>query len=1284
MDASINLGGASLHGRIPGQEVNKEELEEEQKRSNPKIRYIFGGGEYQEAIQMIDQNLLKECMAVKERMEEASFEGLPEDFEERQKRVEEVKEVIDRNEVILKKEIDVVINAVKEEAEVLSGHRDQNDKEENCKNVPIKKIIEKDLDNVSSEVQKDLQSISDSIASLEQDINKPIADKFDSEASELLTSSPERMISPPDPLKLSKFPVLDSINVQTHNELISELQNIRETQLKELKFNLTKDPRNFIEKLESQKEELKTNVNVSQENTSDFNQENKNKEGHFVSSVFNKFKSIYTNFLHNDNPASSKNSEDLSFDFENETITDRSVEDTRNNRVMNIRKERSQRTSKSFLQNEDLKLTPQRQQWSNRNEKKDQRALINPKSYSVSRKQDSCSSTIGQPRKFMSKDRYLTEPSDAHPGPLKIEKREVMDSEAKSKDKDMLEKINFQSEESRDIDFGKIIELSKKYFKVKKENDQMFLDIKNLNSKIHRKIVQDYVKQREESNGYAYFIINQYQEIPLTSLVEEKKKINDLMPNQKGSCKKLFKLFTKLNAKLQQIKIFLAFCEPRNEEWEQYFNTIINQEKLFKQDILKIITFCRNVIEMTQSCTTKGETKDPHSALSSCTTPKSNTITLANSPKSSPKPPQIPAKTTPKRNQKEVESQRFKFKEEIKQKEIEDSTDRELGQLNIEVQRKEIDEERYNKLLKEYTVLYTRAKIFKQQYDEGKLKLNMHIDNWKQIAQKSMKHMNDSLNVQNSNETKLVQYLKTMNIETKKYNSEIQRYHKKQEELSSQNCALIQSLRDINKHKQFKENVKSLHKAHSTLTSRSNSITKTLSSFLNTISTSYKSAQPASPTSSPKSISTYTSHSETLCRTKVKLLLLLYIKQGHLQDQTKWERQVKELQRRRKQQDQESMYMEYEGAIIGLKRVREVVDESSSAMVLPVEGRLSLSCLADDFSNVLEKAGQEFENACKVYAEQYKTMKMGDAAVFPAGNLKFDKIIAAYCPDYDKEFGENKSIYFLNKTIKRVLYLSYIYQLKSILIPSFCTERSRIPTKLYANTVVKTVKDYINGHKRIMKGKRITICYSSHEDEQRFADLILQEQLQFPSGYLEQKYPVTKEEAQIIKMELELGNSQNKISDLLRIKDDIKEENEKYKSCIASLEAENKELKSHKTLYKSKFENPKEESKELPRKPKMVRTSKSRAKYENKNVYKEERKTSKGPRKPKTIPKKGVYKFTKKIIESTTTESELTISRVGPKNETPSGITDSSLSSEYVEGHNELLGRKGSGIIKFE
>mmetsp|Transcript_6618 Transcript_6618/g.6197 ORF Transcript_6618/g.6197 Transcript_6618/m.6197 type:complete len:108 (+) Transcript_6618:581-904(+) len=107
---------------------------------------------------------------------------------------------------------------------------------------------------------------------------------------------------------------------------------------------------------------------------------------------------------------------------------------------------------------------------------------------------------------------------------------------------------------------------------------------------------------------------------------------------------------------------------------------------------------------------------------------------------------------------------------------------------------------------------------------------------------------------------------------------------------------------------------------------------------------------------------------------------------------------------------------------------------------------------------------------------------MGDAVVLPSGDLKFDKVIAAYCPDHDEEIGDERSIYFLKEAIERVLDLSSLYQFNSIMIPSFCTSKSKFPVDLYAKVVIKTVKDYIENYGN-MQEKTITISYSNSKDK---------------------------------------------------------------------------------------------------------------------------------------------------------------------------------------------------------
>ncbi|CAI2359603.1 unnamed protein product [Moneuplotes crassus] len=1264
-------------------------------------------------------------MAVKESMEEVRLEGLPEGFEEREKRVEEVKGVIDRNGERVREETEKVERRILEEREVLEGgvergfDGDERKEEEEWLDINAFEIKSKiKHGNPSSNAQEQLQLASDSLVKLADKLKHKSSKEDNSEASKLSIKDSEMVINVPNLPELPHCPSLDSVDSKFYTELISKLQKMSKINPKEIKFELTRNVSSFVnESSEIEKDvpkQLLTYENIIPDSEEIF-AENIPNQNKIRPMKFNKELKFKLSKKRERTTLRKNIATKTRYYSRGSTPNHLSNKPLKNLRVPSRKRAEKSLQSQSFnFQKEHL---TKKHNYLTQNNSEQKR--MDSDSEQVEYFEESCdqSEVLGICKSLRehfetlesdrdkdlnyhsSQSTYLEERKQ--PGLIEEDGQQEQQTDGETKHSTDLE----NDKKNRGFEIGKILKEYEDYMKNNKEAKEIVKNIRKINLKIYKEENNEYMYEHTDHSGNTFFELGRYAN-----------QISSVFDFQKLECHKLAKALRLRTERknsadgrfwkyFNKVLKFFSDSHLKKSKMKLKLQIIWNHRNITNKDVAEVIQILGFISEIDQiSSSLKAS---PKKRLKSCkkkkfdqnmiknihSKKKDSNIAFENiknmlqrlettiSHKEDPIKQIQSCKNFPKNSQESISMSELKTIVEQKDEEIR-KLKKEITQINNKfskfrdeknlelsriIEQADIQDNKmsYDKLQSEYILLLRRANDAKEKYRKEHLKFRREAKRWKEISDDAIKYMKNSMDCQNNNKRVVKKFNSNIDKKFNKYSSEIEKYNTKQKYHHDKMYSAIKTLQD---HNIF------LNKQKDDLL---NSITKSLAK-INSDLHYFMDKLVIPEKTCPRN-----HYSETLCRTKAKLLTLLYIQQGHLADQTKWERQVKELQRRRKQQDQESMYMEYEGAIIGLKRVREVVDESSSAMVLPVEGSLDLSCLADDFSNVRRMAGYEFENACNVYAKQQESIKVGDAVVFPAGNLKYDKIIAAFCPHHEEEVGKLGSIFFLNKTIERILYLSILHGLNSILIPSFCTEKSKFPVELYAHTVIKTVKDYIKQNKTEMEDKRITICYSNPEDEQFFTDLIHEEDLQFPQGYFNAKFPCTEEEYRINKMELEIEEHQIKISDLLRINTDIKLENKQRKDNIDSLKFEIKELKLENASNKKKCMKLQEESKEPPRMIKVPKALRTKYNKEDITMINKEKNTLKKNLKP--MEKDKAPEFEKKLLLSTTSQANNHISGISYETSSPpSGITDSSLSSEYVEGHIGLLGRKGSGIIKFE
>mmetsp|Transcript_6618 Transcript_6618/g.6198 ORF Transcript_6618/g.6198 Transcript_6618/m.6198 type:complete len:104 (+) Transcript_6618:236-547(+) len=94
---------------------------------------------------------------------------------------------------------------------------------------------------------------------------------------------------------------------------------------------------------------------------------------------------------------------------------------------------------------------------------------------------------------------------------------------------------------------------------------------------------------------------------------------------------------------------------------------------------------------------------------------------------------------------------------------------------------------------------------------------------------------------------------------------------------------------------------------------------------------------------------------------RAKCDLLEFVNQGVAQDIRNLEAHLEDLTERNRQQMDDSVQIDHCGTKIVLKFIRDVAEESSSALVLPMDANLRLSCLPDEFSLVKREAGEELK-----------------------------------------------------------------------------------------------------------------------------------------------------------------------------------------------------------------------------------------------------------------------------------------------------------------------------------
>ncbi|CAI2379061.1 unnamed protein product [Moneuplotes crassus] len=606
---------------------------------------------------------------------------------------------------------------------------------------------------------------------------------------------------------------------------------------------------------------------------------------------------------------------------------------------------------------------------------------------------------------------------------------------------------------------------------------------------------------------------------------------------------------------------------------------------------------------------------------------------------------------------------------------------------------KEKDKSSYMSLHKEYDDLYKKSAHLKEEYKELSLKFEQKETECDKISADFIQYIEKSTNFKKNNQKSISKFLKDTKTLAHDHNSKTTTYHQLTNKANNTNCSIIQSLKaNINVQMQrkndiLKEATQILSTISSDLSTKSHNIALAQDSITSKLTneTQSKSLEINSLIQTHKKLAEQTSilqtevssfndhirseywnacraNYKTFCEANAKLLILHHIRQGHTQDCEGLKEHHKDLEAREKQQKEHSFKeVDYFGAKIVIKEVNEIADESASALILPVNERLSLNHLPKEFSTAIASGGEELIKACKVYIQQHANLKMGDAVMLPSGNLMFDKVIASYCPNHEEEAGQTRSVYFLRKTIERVLDLSIIHQLRSIIIPSFCSEESKFPPDLYSTIVVKTVKDYIKVHRRKMEDKRITICYFHFRDEHYFADVIDKEDLEFPVADSDQKFYTTQEEEIIGKFKAEI---EQKDKDIDKAKSIFVRKQQKHADQILDLKREANAYKAEIRELKPQIEDLNEILKETNRKVEKNRKKISRKErtieslqYENadlqkenedllkkyKNIKKECKALKAIPRAPR-VPKKArkLQIEEKKEIEDSETESNVT------------------------------------------
>ncbi|CAI2363780.1 unnamed protein product [Moneuplotes crassus] len=119
--------------------------------------------------------------------------------------------------------------------------------------------------NASNTAQIKLGSIADSIDKCNKHINKAESKTADIHISNLINKSPEESPNPPASLVVSELPNLEYTNCEDHNRILDQLQTIHEIQLKQIKFELTRDPQLFQKEFSHPGEEKEGKQNYSKD-----------------------------------------------------------------------------------------------------------------------------------------------------------------------------------------------------------------------------------------------------------------------------------------------------------------------------------------------------------------------------------------------------------------------------------------------------------------------------------------------------------------------------------------------------------------------------------------------------------------------------------------------------------------------------------------------------------------------------------------------------------------------------------------------------------------------------------------------------------------------------------------------------------------------------------------------------------------------------------------------------------------------------------------------------------
>ncbi|CAI2362083.1 unnamed protein product [Moneuplotes crassus] len=161
----------------------------------------------------------------------------------------------------------------------------------------------------------------------------------------------------------------------------------------------------------------------------------------------------------------------------------------------------------------------------------------------------------------------------------------------------------------------------------------------------------------------------------------------------------------------------------------------------------------------------------------------------------------------------------------------------------------------------------------------------------------------------------------------------------------------------------------------------------------------------------------------------------------------------------------------YENCTIEFFHTPKLEEAQTSALVIPFDEQLRTSNLLERYKQLAKDAGEKLKNACQQYKNQHFRLRTGLATVFPSGNLKFNSIIAAVGPITSSEVFEE----LMKKTIYSVLDLMIDYNLKSIFIPSFVSQNSKIKEGEYIPIVTSAIKQFIKDNSQVMTDRRIVI-----------------------------------------------------------------------------------------------------------------------------------------------------------------------------------------------------------------